>query len=91
MNLLNLTSGDLYWNGLKAKEPEKLDGGSVLGLKLKREHGSLQYRRANEIPELPNTMTKREMYLICGKVYTFENAIFTLKMVFSFDCYFSLC
>jgi len=54
--------------GLKAKEPEKLDGGSVLGLKLKKEHGSLQYKRANEIPELPDKLTKRELYSICGKL-----------------------
>ena len=55
--------------GLEAKEPEELDGGSALGLKLRRSpEGKLLFFRANEIPEVGQTMTRRELFSLCGKL-----------------------
>ena len=59
----------LLKNGLTAKEPEALDGGAVLGLKLtKRSDGLLAFGRANDIPEVKDGLTKRELFSICGKL-----------------------
>ena len=55
--------------GLKAKEPEELDGGAALGLKLKRAgDGQLHFTRANEIPDVSSTLTRRELFSVCGKL-----------------------
>ena len=55
--------------GLKAKQPETLEGGAVLGLKLHRSlDGSLRFSRANEIPNVGNKLTRRELFSICGKL-----------------------
>ena len=55
--------------GLKVKRPEKLEGGAVLGLKLHRSYdGSLRFSRSNEIPEVDNKLTRRELFSICGKL-----------------------
>ena len=56
-------------HGLEAKEPEELEGGSALGLKLRRSpEGKLLFSRANEIPEVGQTMTRRELFSMCGKL-----------------------
>ena len=55
--------------GLVAKEPEKLDGGAALGLKLERgASGGLEFRRGNEIPQLKQELNRRELFSICGKL-----------------------
>ena len=56
--------------GLVAKAPEQLDGGSALGLKIqKNKEGVLMYHRANELPEvIPDKLTKKELFSICGKL-----------------------
>ena len=56
-------------NGLIAKEPESLDGGAALGLKLTKDNeGRLRFQRANTIPEVRDRITKRELFSVCGKL-----------------------
>lgn len=58
--------------GLEAKDPEKLDEGAVLGLRLRKDrNGDLMFSRANEIPaveQLDARLTKREVFSLCGKL-----------------------
>ncbi|XP_076049715.1 uncharacterized protein LOC143030451 [Oratosquilla oratoria] len=55
--------------GLTAKEPEPLEGGAVLGLRLERNGaGTLMFRRGNEIPKVTDEMCKRELFSLCGKL-----------------------
>ena len=56
-------------NGLVAKEPEALEGGTVLGLKLRKaDDGQLKFERANTIPEVSQGLTRKELFSICGKL-----------------------
>ena len=56
-------------NGLVAKEPEALEGGAVLGLKLRKaDDGHLKFERANTIPEVSQGLTRKELFSICGKL-----------------------
>ena len=55
--------------GLVTKEPELLDGGAALGLKLKsNEHGELVFTRGNQVPEYVSNMSRRELFSVCGKL-----------------------
>ena len=55
--------------GLRSKPPEKLDGGAALGLKLnKQKDGTLLFRRGNVIPDIPSSVSRRELFSICGKM-----------------------
>ena len=55
--------------GLEAKEPEALEGGAALGLKISRsKDGDLVFGRANTIPEVEENLTRRELFSICGKL-----------------------
>ena len=59
----------LHQFGLKSKPPEKLDGGAALGLKLeKRSDGLMLFSRGNNVPEVPEALTRRELFSICGKM-----------------------
>ena len=59
----------LLENGLQSKEPMSLEGGAVLGLKLSRnEYGRLSFSRGNEIPEIPEALTRRELFSVCGRL-----------------------
>ena len=56
-------------NGLMAKKPEALEGGAVLGLKLRKaDDGQLKFERANTIPEVSQGLTRKELFSICGKL-----------------------
>ena len=56
-------------NGYVAKEPEALEGGAVLGLKLRKaDDGQLMFERANTIPEVSQGLTRKELFSICGKL-----------------------
>ena len=73
VNTSQVTSAELVSHldkyGLKSKPPEKLDGGAALGLRLRKlEDGSLEFTRGNEVPEIPDTLTRRELFSICGKM-----------------------
>ena len=54
--------------GLEAKPAEKLENGSALGLKLSSSDGKLMFSRANEIPDVSDRMTRRELFSVCGKL-----------------------
>ena len=55
--------------GLESKPPELLDGGTALGLKLnRRKDGTLGFTRGNDVPEIPEFVTKRMLFSICGKM-----------------------
>ena len=55
--------------GLKSKPPEKLEGGAALGLKLKKmANGCLGFSRGNQVPEVTDQLTRRELFSICGKM-----------------------
>ena len=55
--------------GLKSKSPECLDGGAALGLKLRKlADGSYMFSRGNQVPEIPDKLSRRELFSICGKL-----------------------
>ena len=55
--------------GLITKAPESLEGGAALGLKLQaNERGVLDFFRGNEIPDVPERLTRRDLFSICGKL-----------------------
>lgn len=55
--------------GLATKQPEPLEGGTALGLRLERERtGELVFRRANEVPAVREDLSRRELFSVCGKL-----------------------
>jgi hypothetical protein len=62
--------------GLVSKEPEPLEGARVLGLRIERVDGLLQWKRDNdtEDPDNPEgdiqlgSLTRRELYSLCGRL-----------------------
>ena len=69
VEMKNLKQKELKENWLVAKEPEALEGGAVLGLKLlKADDGQLKFERANTIPEVSQGLTRKELFSICGKL-----------------------
>lgn len=55
--------------GLATKPPERLDGGAALGLRLERgRSGELVFSRGNILPVLPKSLTRRELFSVCGKL-----------------------
>ncbi|GFO06854.1 Gag-pro-pol polyprotein [Plakobranchus ocellatus] len=76
VDVSDITAGDVVAHlkdyGLESKNPEKLDEGAVLGLKLDRDQqGDLIFSRANEIPnvdQLDSGLSRRDVFSICGKL-----------------------
>ena len=55
--------------GLVTKPPEQLDGGTALGLKVLRNgRGELAFTRGNKVPSVPENLTWRGLFSICGKL-----------------------
>ena len=55
--------------GIVTKPPEQLDGGTALGLKvLKNGRGKLAFTRGNKVPSVLENLTRRGLFLICGKL-----------------------
>ena len=55
--------------GLEAKQPEMLDGGTALGLRLARDGSrGLMFSRGNNVPKVTEKMTKRDLFSVCGKL-----------------------
>lgn len=55
--------------GLITKPPEPLDGGAALGLKIERnKSGELMFSRGNELPVIPESLTRRELFSVFGKL-----------------------
>lgn len=53
---------------LGAEPTEGLNGGRVLGLQLQVNNGELKFRRGNELPTITDTLTKRELFSVCGRL-----------------------
>ena len=69
VEMKNLKQKELKENGLVAKESEALEGGAVLGLKLRKANdGQLKFEHANTIPEVSQGLTRKELFSICGKL-----------------------
>ena len=56
--------------GLVTKPAEQLEGGAALGLKIERDRdGELLFTRGNQIPKMvEGSLTKRELFSLCGKL-----------------------
>ena len=55
--------------GLASKDPEQLKNGArVLGLQVWGERNTLHWRRGNEVPTMPRTVTRRSVFSLCGKL-----------------------
>lgn len=54
--------------GLDCKPPVPLNGGRVLGLRVYENNGVLMWRRDNVIPNIQNTLTRRQLFSICGQL-----------------------
>ena len=54
--------------GLVTKPPEPLEGGAALGLRLDRVGGELLFHRGNKIPDIGDSLTRRELFSVCGKL-----------------------
>ena len=55
--------------GLVCKDPVRLkDGARVLGLQVWEERGTLRWKRGNKIPEIPDVLTRRCVFSLCGKL-----------------------
>ena len=55
--------------GLSSKAPERLiDGARVLGIRVEESGGELRWRRDNEFGEVPEKLTRRSVFSLCGKL-----------------------
>ena len=55
--------------GLQCKDPEELNGARVLGLQLSQCDGVLNWSRSTPLPlNVPDKITRRGVYSICGKL-----------------------
>ena len=55
--------------GLQSKEPERLSSARILGITVKESaNGHLKWGRDSELPVVPDEVTKRQFYSICGKL-----------------------
>ena len=54
--------------GLEAKPSQYLCDCSVLGLKLKHNGSELVFTRSNNIPDIPDKLTRRDLFSVCGKL-----------------------
>lgn len=55
--------------GLVTKDPEPLDDARVLGLRVThRDDGTFTWTRDGSLPAVPDSITTRELYSICGKL-----------------------
>ena len=71
--------------GLATKPPEPLEGGAALGLKIQRAaDGRLTFQRGNEIPELADDLSRRELFSVCGKLVGHYPIVGWLRVASSF-------
>ena len=55
--------------GLTCKDPEQLSSGArVLGIYVWEEHGKLRWRRNGEHPKVPDVLTRRAVFSVCGRL-----------------------
>lgn len=56
-------------HGLACKSPERVaEGARVLGIRVWGEHDGLYWRRDNDVPEMPQVLTRRAVFSICGQL-----------------------
>lgn len=56
-------------HGLDCKPPERLSGGTrVLGLRVQEGDGHLVWRRDNTVGDVPEPLTKRALFSLCGRL-----------------------
>ena len=59
----------LQLNRFITKPPVRLEGGSVVGLKLTvNQYGVFNIARGNVVPEVPPNCSRRELFSVCGKL-----------------------
>ena len=44
------------------------DGARVLGLQVWEKDGTLRWKRGSQIPEIPDGLTRRRVFSLCGKL-----------------------
>ena len=55
--------------GLTCKDPEQLSSGArVLGVYVWEEHGKLRWRHDGERPKVPDVLTRRTVFSVCGQL-----------------------
>ena len=71
--------------GLTAKPSEWLENGMAQGLKIQWiKAGKLMFRRGNEIPEVMDGLTKRELFSVCRKLVGDYSIVGWLRTACSF-------
>ena len=54
--------------GLVTKEPVQLEGARVLGLHVERRNERLVWQRDNSLPSVGSSLTRRELFGVCGQL-----------------------
>lgn len=54
--------------GLECKDPEPLDGTKVLGLQVRKDQDVFVWQRGNTLPSVPQNVSKRQLFSICGQL-----------------------
>ena len=71
--------------GLKSKEPERLQNGTrVLGLTVREKDKMLIWERVNEVPSVPQVLTRRSVFSFCGKLVGHFPVVKWLRVAASF-------
>ena len=71
--------------GLKSKEPERLQNGAqVLGLTVREKDKMLIWERGNEVPSVPQVLTRLSVFSFCGKLVRHFPVIKWLRVAESF-------
>ena len=71
--------------GLKSKEPERLQNGArVLGLTVREKDKMLIWERGNEVPSVPQVLTRRSVFSFCGKLVGHFPVVKWLRVAASF-------
>ena len=71
--------------GLKSKESERLQNGArVLGLTVREKDKMLIWERGNEVPSVPQVLTRRSVFPFCGKLVGHFPVVKWLRVAASF-------
>ena len=71
--------------GLKSKEPERLQNSArVLGLTVREKDKMLIWEQGDEVPSMPQVLTRRSVFSFCGKLVGYFPVVKWLKVAASF-------
>ena len=71
--------------GLKSKEPERLQNGArVFGLTVREKDKMLIWERGNEVPSVPQVLTRRSVFSFCGRLVGHFPVVKWLRVAASF-------